>query len=88
MGILELHFHESDFNFAPSVGSGDEGEESSGGDGTLVEPDSESDDGGVGALIALGALVVLGLLVGMRRRRSGGDDGDEYGEEEAISISA
>ena len=88
MGILELHFHESDFNFAPSVGPDGESDESSTEDGTVLEPDRESDDGGVGALVALGVLVVLGLLVGMRRRRSGSDEGDEYGEDEAVAISA
>jgi len=88
MGILEVHFHESDFSFSPSVGPNGEPEESSSEDGTVVEPDSESGDSGVGALVALGVLVALGLLVGMRRRRNGGDETDEYGEEEEISISA
>ena len=89
MGILELHFHESDFNFAPSVGKDDESDAPSSDDGTILEPDSESDDGGPGALLALGLLVVIGVLVGLRRRRSGGsEDGSEYGEDEEISISA
>jgi LPXTG-motif cell wall-anchored protein len=88
MGILELHFHESDFNFAPSVGASDEADESSSEDGTMLEPDSESGDSGIGALVALGMLVALGLLVGMRRRRNGDEEGGEYGEDEEISISA
>jgi len=89
MGILEFHFHESDFNFAPSVGADGESDESSTEDGTMLEPDAESGDGGsgVGALVALGVLVALGLLVGMRRR-NGGEESDEYGEDEEISISA
>jgi len=89
MGILELHFHEADFNFAPSVGADGELDESDDEDGTVLEPDSEADDGGPGALLALGVLVVLGVLVGLRRRRSGGsEDSSEYGEDEEISISA
>jgi len=89
MGILELHFHESDFDFSPSIGTGgDADHDSSGEDGTMVEPDTE-DDGGPGALLAFGLLIVVGVLVGLRRRRSGGEDGDgEYGEDEKISISA
>ncbi|SEW29853.1 MYXO-CTERM sorting domain-containing protein [Halobacterium jilantaiense] len=91
MGILELHFHESDFNFAPSVGANDDDDilESNSEDGTMLEPDSDPDDGGAGALLALGVLVVLGVLVGLRRRRNGGsEEGGEYGEDEEISISA
>jgi len=90
MGILEVHFHESDFSFSPSVGSGDAADELGSDDGTMLEPDSDSeDDGGPGALLALGLLVVLGLIVGLRRRRNGGsEDGGEYGEDEEISISA
>jgi hypothetical protein len=88
MGILEIHFHESDFDFSPSVGKGSKSSESSSEDGTMLEPDSESDDSGIGALLALGVLVALGLLVGMRRRGNGGEAGSEYGEDEEISISA
>jgi hypothetical protein len=89
MGILEIHLHEPDFDFAPSMGSSGEADESSREDETMVESDEESGNGGPGALLALGVLVVLGLLVGLRRRRSGdeADDG-ERGEEEEISISA
>lgn len=102
MGILEVHFHDSQFDFSPSMQTGGdelldeqaeaeaEGAESE--DGTMVEPDEESGSGGLGAVVALAVLVVLGALVGLRRRR-GGDDDDDGGEaaddtDETIEISA
>ncbi|MDH5019788.1 hypothetical protein [Halobacterium rubrum] len=96
MGILEVHFHESEFDFSPSMQTGgdeplDEATDDAAADtedGTMVEPDEESGSGGLGAVVALAVLVALGTLVGLRRRR-GGDDGEAADEtDEAIEISA
>lgn len=80
MGIIEFHLHEPDFEFAPSKtvgGSDEESEMDYERDSDDVETEWESEDSGGkgGALVALAVLVVLGLLVGMKRR--GGDDGVE-----------
>ncbi|MGB9965216.1 hypothetical protein [Halobacterium sp. CBA1126] len=85
MGLIELHFHESEFDFSPSVVTGADEElalEDEDGDDEDVESagwKSEGDDeadsssvAGAGAVVALVVLVVLGALVGWKRR--GGDE--------------
>ncbi len=87
MGLIELHFHESEFAFSPSVttGAGEDsaleaGDESEGDDEDIEsigwkDEDAESSNAtGLGALVARVVLVVLAALVGWKRR--GGDDED------------
>jgi hypothetical protein len=99
MGILEVHFHDSQFDFSPSMNTGGDdpleeaadGDDEAAEDGTVIEPeDGESGSGGMGAVVALGVLVALGALVGLRRRRSGDDGEDEAADrpDEEIEISA
>lgn len=78
MGILEFHFHESEFSFAPSVNGGDEGDDhdESAGDTTMddsstakpVAPKPRATDGGKSGSVAkkgLGVLVGLAFLAGV-----------------------
>lgn len=89
MGLIELHFHESEFDFSPSVttGAGEKALEA----GEVEESDEAADEDvesvgwkdeeaasssatGLGALVALVVLVVLAALVGWKRRSSGDED--------------
>lgn len=90
MGLIELHFHESEFDFSPSlVTSADEesaleaveNEDDEAADedvesvGWKTDSDAaSSSSAGLGALVALAVLVVLGALVGWKRRSSGDED--------------
>jgi len=88
MGLIELHFHESKFDFSPSVTTGAEEElpsetADSEGDDEDVESVGWTEDAeayesssstGLGALVALVVLVALAALVGLKRR--GGDSED------------
>ncbi|MCG1003602.1 MULTISPECIES: hypothetical protein [Halobacterium] len=88
MSLIEVHFHESEFDFAPSLitdaseasaleteaddEAADEDVESAG-----WEDDAEPEQGssaGLGAVVALVVLVALGAVVGWKRR--GSDDED------------
>ncbi|MDL0133360.1 hypothetical protein, partial [Halobacterium salinarum] len=70
MGLLEVHFHDSEFTAAPSMRTGDSDTD---GDETDQTPPADADCGGGcggrGVAVAVGVLVVLGLLAGLRRRR-------------------
>ncbi|MXR21208.1 hypothetical protein [Halobacterium bonnevillei] len=83
MGILEFHFHDAEFDFSPSMTTGGEDVETAFSDDseaeseTTEEPEAfaseesgneSSESAGVGALIALGVLVALAVLAGLRRR--------------------
>lgn len=85
MGILEFHFHDAEFDFSPSMTTGgEEVEEAFSGEseaeseateqlgeyGNEEYADESSESAGVGALIALGVLVALAVLAGLRRRSS------------------
>lgn len=87
MGLIELHFHDADFDFSPSmVTGGDDAaalEDADGDDediestGWASEPDDESGGGtGIGAVVALVVLVVLAALVGWKRRTGNADTDD------------
>jgi len=84
MGILELHFHDSQFDVSPSMSTGgSDSEEESGGigwrskrsSGEESEEESGSSGPGVGAVLALVVLVGVAALVGIRRR--GGSEESE-----------
>jgi hypothetical protein len=85
MGILEFHFHDAEFDFSPSMTTGGEDVEAAFSDDSEAESeateepeafggeesgDESSESAGVGALIALGVLVALAVLAGLRRRSS------------------
>lgn len=87
MGLIELHFHESEFDFSPSVttGAGEESALEVGDEREAAAEDVESvgwkdeeaassSATGLGALVALVVLVVLAALVGWKRRSSGDED--------------
>ncbi|MFB6071630.1 MAG: hypothetical protein ABEJ88_01535 [Halobacterium sp.] len=87
MGIIEFHFHEPSFDFAPSIGKEtggeDAGESESDHESTLEVGDGEqyeSGASGVGALVALAVLVVLAAAVGLKRRRGGSEEPAEEAE--------
>lgn len=79
MGLLEFHFHDADFDFSPSMNRGGSSDDRPSVESTDWESDDDSGGIGKGAIVALLVLVAIGAVVGMRRRRSGGeaDEGDE-----------
>jgi hypothetical protein len=95
MGILEFHFH--DCEFSPSMTVGDEAEARSATEsatdtdedlpGIDVEPSrdrSGTGKSGLGALLALAALVLLGALV--KRKRGGNDDAEADRERPDVDV--
>ncbi|GAA0288410.1 hypothetical protein [Halobacterium noricense] len=90
MGLIEVHFHESEFDFSPSMVTGageqaleateEESDETADEDvesvGWKDEEAEPSSSAGLGALVALAVLVVLAALVGLKRRSSGDEDGE------------
>lgn len=95
MGILEVHFHDSEFDFSPSMQTGgdeltDEQAEAATtdtADGTAAEPDEASDGRGLGIVVALAVLVVVAALVGLGWRWSGDDSGAADEPDEAVGVS-
>jgi|GEM_PF-1659828 len=76
MGILEVHLHEPDFNFAPSVGGkGSETVEEFAESVAETAPETESeatDSNGGGRLAAIiGLLALIGIALAVRRFRGG-----------------
>jgi hypothetical protein len=78
MGILELHFHDSEFVFGPSIGGEDAAEDAAEAVDEMVGED-ESTKSPLLAL-AVGLLFAL-VLAGLAKKKAGGDhDGVEIEE--------
>ncbi|MFC7046393.1 hypothetical protein ACFQH6_14145 [Halobacteriaceae archaeon GCM10025711] len=90
MGIIDLHFHDSEFTFAPHIGdeTAEPGSETGieVADGTDGEYDYETDSGSgrsmLGPALGLVFLVVAALVV---RKMRGGDDEQQDLEEFDVS---
>jgi len=74
MGILELHFHDSEFVFGPSIGGDDAVESAEEAVGEMIESDDESTRSP--ALAAVVGLLFALVLAVLAKKVGGGEDHD------------